>query len=159
MTGRPSAHLSRRPAAPSWRMRIQSPGATAPRSQRAFRASFLICWTRPCAASARSIRGWDTIRSSRTPSCRKWKIWRARWTACWRTEGVHAMRMLLAFLLSAVLSAADRKIVINAVDNHNRWAFTDDALRDYRTAGQGAAIVLAKSPADMAREVVDADAV
>ncbi len=69
------------------------------------------------------------------------------------------MRMLLAFLLSAVLSAADRKIVINAVDNHNRWAFTDDALRDYRTAGQGAAIVLAKSPADMAREVVDADAV
>ena len=69
------------------------------------------------------------------------------------------MRMVLAFLLSAVLSAADRKIVINAVDNHNRWAFTDDALRDYRTAGQGAAIVLAKSPADMAREVVDADAV
>ena len=69
------------------------------------------------------------------------------------------MRMLLAFVLSAVLSAADRKIVINAVDNHNRWAFTDDALRDYRTAGQGAAIVLAKSPADMAREVVDADAV
>jgi len=49
--------------------------------------------------------------------------------------------------------------LINAVDNHNRWAFTDDALRDYRTAGQGAAIVLAKSPADMAREVVDADAV
>ena len=69
------------------------------------------------------------------------------------------MRMFLVFLLAAVLSAADRKIVINAVDNHNRWAFTDDALRDYRTAGQGAAIVLAKSPADMAREVVDADAV
>jgi phosphoglycerate dehydrogenase-like enzyme len=69
------------------------------------------------------------------------------------------MRMLLAFLLAAVLSAADRKIVINAVDNHNRWAFTDEALRDYRTAGQGAAIVLAKSPTDMAREVVDADAV
>jgi phosphoglycerate dehydrogenase-like enzyme len=67
--------------------------------------------------------------------------------------------MFLVFLLAAVLSAADRKIVINAVDNHNRWAFTDDALRDYRTAGQGAAIVLAKSPADMAREVVDADAV
>jgi phosphoglycerate dehydrogenase-like enzyme len=69
------------------------------------------------------------------------------------------MRMVLAFLLSAVLSAADRKIVINAVDNHNRWAFTDDALRDYKTAGQGAAIVVAKSPADMAREIVDADGV
>ena len=69
------------------------------------------------------------------------------------------MRMLLAFLLSAALSAADRKIVINAVDNHNRWAFTDDALRDYKTAGQGAAIVVAKSPADMAREIVDADGV
>jgi D-2-hydroxyacid dehydrogenase (NADP+) len=69
------------------------------------------------------------------------------------------MRIVLAFLLSAILSAADRKIVINAVDNHNRWAFTDDALRDYKTAGQGAAIVLAKSPADMAREIVDADAV
>jgi D-2-hydroxyacid dehydrogenase (NADP+) len=69
------------------------------------------------------------------------------------------MRIVLAFLLAAVLSAADRKIVINAVDSHNRWAFTDDALRDYRTAGQGAAIVVAKSPADMAREVVDADGV
>ena len=69
------------------------------------------------------------------------------------------MRMLLAFLLAAVLSAADRKIVINAVDNHNRWAFTDDTVRDYKTAGQGAAIVVAKSPADMAREIVDADAV
>ena len=53
------------------------------------------------------------------------------------------MRIILAFLLSAALSAADRKIVINAVDNHNRWAFTEEALRDYRTAGQGAAIVVA----------------
>ena len=69
------------------------------------------------------------------------------------------MRMVLVFLLATVLSAADRKIVINAVDNHNRWAFTEDALRDYKNAGQGAAIVLAKSPAEMAREVVDADAV
>jgi phosphoglycerate dehydrogenase-like enzyme len=69
------------------------------------------------------------------------------------------MRVLLAFLLAVVLSAADRKIVINALDNHNRWAFTDDAMREYKNAGQGAAIVLAKSPADMAREVVDADAV
>src|SRR3984893_8401831 len=69
------------------------------------------------------------------------------------------MRLVLAILLAAVLSAADRKIVINAVDSHNRWAFTDDALRDYRTAGQGAAIVVAKSPADVGREIADADAV
>jgi len=71
------------------------------------------------------------------------------------------MRIILAFLLSVagVLSAADKKIVINAVDSHNRWAFTEEALRDYRNAGQNAAIVLAKSPAEMAREIVDADAV
>jgi phosphoglycerate dehydrogenase-like enzyme len=67
--------------------------------------------------------------------------------------------MVLAFLLSAVLSAADRKIVINAVDNHNKWAFTEEALREYRNAGQNATIVLARSPADVAREIVDADAV
>ena len=71
------------------------------------------------------------------------------------------MRTVLTFLLSAaaVLSAADHKIVINAVDNHNSWAFTEDALRDYRNAGQGAAIVVAKSQADMARETADADGV
>jgi hypothetical protein len=72
-----------------------------------------------------------------------------------------AMRIGLAVLLSAtgVLSAADRKIVINALDDHNRWAFTEGALREYREACQGAAIVLAKSPAELAREIVDADAV
>jgi len=71
------------------------------------------------------------------------------------------MRAGLTVLLSAagVLSAADRKIVINAIDEHNRWAFTEDALRDYRNMGAGAAIVLARSNADMARETVDADAV
>jgi hypothetical protein len=71
------------------------------------------------------------------------------------------MRLVLTFLFSAagVLSAADRKIVINAVDNHNKWAFTEEALREYRNAGQNAAIVLARSPADVAREIVDADAV
>ena len=71
------------------------------------------------------------------------------------------MKTILATLLSAaaVLSAADRKIVINAVDNHNKWAFTEDALREYKNAGQGAAIVVAKSPADMARETADADGV
>jgi len=71
------------------------------------------------------------------------------------------MRAGLTVLLSAAgaLSAADRKIVINAVDEHNRWAFTEEALREYRNAGAGAAIVLARSNADMARETVDADAV
>src|SRR5712692_4315021 len=71
------------------------------------------------------------------------------------------MRIGSAVLLSAagVLSAADSKIVINAIDDHNRWAFTEEALREYRNAGKDAAIVLARSPADMARETVDADAV
>src|ERR1700680_3215887 len=69
------------------------------------------------------------------------------------------MRMFLVFLLAAVLSAADRKIVINAVDNHNKWAFTEDALREYKNAGQNAAIVLARSPAEMDREIGDADGV
>src|SRR5690242_15681646 len=71
------------------------------------------------------------------------------------------MRTVLTFLLSAaaVLSAADHKIVINAVDNHNKWAFTEEALREYKNAGQGAAIVVAKSQADMAREAADADGV
>src|SRR5215472_5349557 len=71
-----------------------------------------------------------------------------------------ATGMCLSLLLgTAVLPAADRKIVINALDNHNRWAFTEDALREYRTAGDGAEIVVARSPADLAREVVDADAI
>jgi len=71
-----------------------------------------------------------------------------------------ATGMCLSFLLGmAVLPAADRKIVINALDKHNQWAFTEDALREYRNAGAGADIVVARSPADMAREVVDADAI
>jgi D-2-hydroxyacid dehydrogenase (NADP+) len=69
--------------------------------------------------------------------------------------------MFLAFLLPAagILSAADRKIVINAVDSHNKWAFTEEALREYRNAGPNATIVVARSPGDVAREIVDADAV
>jgi D-2-hydroxyacid dehydrogenase (NADP+) len=69
--------------------------------------------------------------------------------------------MILTVLLSAagVLSAADRKIVINAVDSHSRWAFTEEAVGEYRNAGEGAAIVVAKSPAELASETVDADAV
>src|SRR5215831_19280989 len=76
-------------------------------------------------------------------------------------EKSFVIRTGLAVLISAVgvLSAADKKIVINAIDNHNRWAFTDEALRDYKNSGKDAAIVLARSPAEMAQEVVDADAV
>src|SRR5436853_579005 len=71
------------------------------------------------------------------------------------------MRICVAVVLSAagVLCAADRKIVINALDNHNSWAFTEDAVREYRSAGKGAAIVLSRSRADMDREIVDADGV
>jgi len=72
-----------------------------------------------------------------------------------------AISAAIAFLLSAagVLRAADKKIVINAVDEHNHWAFTDEAVSGYRKAGDGAAIVLAKTGADMARETADADGV
>ncbi len=69
-------------------------------------------------------------------------------------------RAFAVLLLTASLGpAADRKIVINAVDTHSKWAFTEEALQDYRNAGQGAAIAVAHSPAELAREVVDADAV
>ena len=72
------------------------------------------------------------------------------------------MRTAFALLLSlaGMLTAADHKIVINALDNHNNWAFTDQALRDYRNAGGAqATIVLARSSADFAREIADADGV
>jgi len=74
---------------------------------------------------------------------------------------MNKLNLLLTLLLSAagVLSAAERKIVINATDNHNGWAFTEAALSEYRNAGKDTAIVLARTPADMARETVDADAV
>jgi len=74
---------------------------------------------------------------------------------------MNKLNLLLTLLLSAagVLSAAERKIVINATDNHNGWAFTEAALSEYRNAGKDTAIVLARTPSDMARETVDADAV
>ena len=67
--------------------------------------------------------------------------------------------LAVLLLIAPLLSAADRKIVINALDSHSRWAFTDEALQQYRTAGEGAAIAVARTPAELAREVVDADAV
>src|SRR6266851_5089140 len=70
------------------------------------------------------------------------------------------MRIGLAIMMAAagVLSAADRKIVINALDDHNKWAFTEEALRAYRDAGKDS-IVLSRSREDMDREIVDADGV
>ena len=62
--------------------------------------------------------------------------------------------------IAAALGAAEKKIVINAIDNHNGWAFTDEAISEYRSAaGQSADIVLARSPTDMARETANADGV
>ncbi len=72
------------------------------------------------------------------------------------------MRIGLAIMMTAagVLSAADRKIVINALDDHNNWAFTEEALHAYRDAGKdAAAIVLSRSREGMDREIVDADGV
>src|SRR3954470_12290070 len=60
---------------------------------------------------------------------------------------------------AGVLPAAEKKIVINAIDAHNSWAFTEEAVRDYKSAGGDAAIVVARSAADMNREVTDADGV
>jgi len=69
------------------------------------------------------------------------------------------MRRSWIFLLFAagLWAASDKKIVINAIDQHNRWAFTDEALETYKAAGEGAKIVMARTAADLAREIVDAD--
>ena len=49
-----------------------------------------------------------------------------------------AIGICLSFLLgTGVMPAAGRKIVINALDNHNKWAFTEDALREYRSVAIG----------------------
>lgn len=73
---------------------------------------------------------------------------------------IDAMRKLLVILLSAAgaLSAAQRKIVIVGAE-HYWWAYTEDALREYRNAGKDVAFVVAKPGAELAREVVDAEAV
>jgi D-2-hydroxyacid dehydrogenase (NADP+) len=75
-------------------------------------------------------------------------------------ESLQVARVLAVLLVAAsILPAAGGKIVVNALDNHNRWAFTEAALQEYRNAGEGAAIVVAHSPTELEREVVDADAV
>lgn len=64
---------------------------------------------------------------------------------------------ILLLCAAGALPAANKKIVINAIDHHNSWAFTDEALEQYRAAGEGASIVPVHSAAELAREIVDAD--
>ena len=72
------------------------------------------------------------------------------------------MRMLrstLILCLAAAAFAADKKIVIQA-SNRQGWAASDAALARYRAAaGTKADIVVTRSAAEFAREVVDADGV
>lgn len=66
---------------------------------------------------------------------------------------------LLTVLLTAIASAADKKILIQA-SSRQSWVSSDAALARYRAAaGSGADIVVVKTPADFAREVASADAV
>jgi phosphoglycerate dehydrogenase-like enzyme len=69
-------------------------------------------------------------------------------------------RLLIAILLLALpVLSADKKILIQASGGQG-WVSSDAALAKYRAAaGSAADIVVVRSPADFAREVVDADAV
>ena len=69
-------------------------------------------------------------------------------------------RIIIALLLfAATASAADKKIVIRALDSGG-WASTDMALAEYRkAAGNQADIVVAKTQDDLTRQIADADAV
>jgi phosphoglycerate dehydrogenase-like enzyme len=74
---------------------------------------------------------------------------------------VYPMQRLipLLLLLAAGAFAADKKILIQG-SNRQSWVSSDSALSRYRAAaGTGADIVVTRSPAEFAREVVDADAV
>jgi phosphoglycerate dehydrogenase-like enzyme len=69
-------------------------------------------------------------------------------------------RLLLSILLlTATALAADKKILIQASDRQS-WVSSDAALARYRAAaGTQADIVVARSPAEFGREVVNADAI
>ncbi len=68
-------------------------------------------------------------------------------------------RICISLLLFASLgTAADKKIVLRAVGGG--WAATESAVAQYRkAAGTHADVVVAKTEADLNREIVDADAV
>src|SRR4030095_4186329 len=69
-------------------------------------------------------------------------------------------RLLISILLLATPAlAAEKKILIQA-SSRQSWVSSESALARYRAAGAPAAeIVVVQSPAEFAREVVDADAV
>ena len=69
-------------------------------------------------------------------------------------------RLLISILLLAAHAfSADKKILIQTSDRQS-WVSSDTALAKYRAAAGGQAdIVTVQSPADFAREIVDADAV
>ena len=70
-----------------------------------------------------------------------------------------ATLLLASLSLAGIAYAADAKIVFNATNDHNKWAYTEAAMAGYRSAAAGASIVIARSPADLEREAADADAV
>ncbi|MGH9720763.1 MAG: D-2-hydroxyacid dehydrogenase [Bryobacteraceae bacterium] len=72
---------------------------------------------------------------------------------------MHNSSVVVAILSFATLVAgAERKIVITGADRQ-AWAFNDRAMREYRAAAKDVNFVMATSPADLAREITDADAV
>ena len=69
------------------------------------------------------------------------------------------LALVLAAVLSIVPLAAQKKIVIRT-NTTNTWAFSEESLAGYReAAGSGARVVLTESADELAREIVDADAV
>ena len=66
--------------------------------------------------------------------------------------------VILLALTTAWLQAAGQKIVISGSENYS-WAFSDEALREFKSAAPDVTFVFAKPGADLAREIVDADAV
>src|SRR5262249_13111941 len=70
-----------------------------------------------------------------------------------------ARLLTIILLLATAAFAADKKILIEA-SSRQSWVSNDSALARYRAAaGAGADIIVVRSPAEFAREVVNADAV
>jgi phosphoglycerate dehydrogenase-like enzyme len=69
------------------------------------------------------------------------------------------MRTLLTLIVLAGSIGAQEKKIVFAYSAQHAWAVTDAAMHEYRGAAPGVKIVVAKSPGDLAREVVDADGV
>lgn len=65
----------------------------------------------------------------------------------------------ISILAAAVAPAAGRKIIILGLNPHHSWAITPERLAEYRTAGPDVNLVVARTAEELAREIVDADAV